>query len=320
MLDTIITDGLSFALPLFIMAIGGIYCERSGVINLCLEGFQGAGAFTGALIALLVVDQFPAGSQAPFYIAVLFSAIGGGLFSLIHAILCLKFQAKQTVSGVVVNILASSLTLFLTKFINSAYFGRSSDKFTLTVVQKISVPMLSDLPIIGVLFSNLYPFVFIIIGVSFVAWYALYHTKFGMDLRACGEMPQAVDAAGVSVARVQLIAIVVSGALSGIAGISFAYSISVNFSASIYMGYGYLSIASLIFGNWKILPTLISCLIFGFARSGGYVLIRILEMPSAYSDLVMTLPYVLTLVLLIFFSKYNRMPRALGETYDKSKR
>lgn len=112
----------------------------------------------------------------------------------------------------------------------------------------------------------------------------------------------------------------VSGGLSGLAGISFAYSISANFSSSIYVGYGYLAIAALIFGNWTILPTLGSCLLFGFARSGGYYLVQKLQMPSSYSDLVMTLPYVVTLLLLIFFSKYNRAPRALGEIYDKGKR
>ncbi|MFI3251110.1 MAG: ABC transporter permease, partial [Eubacteriales bacterium] len=274
MIDLMIRDGMSFALPLFIMAIGGIYCERSGIVNLCLEGFQGVGAFTGALAALLVTDYFVSGSQLPFYIAVFFAMIGGGVFSLIHALLCLKFKAKQSVSGVVVNILASSLTLFLTKFLNTNLFGRASDKFALNVVKRITIPGLSEIPVLGAFFTEIYPYNFIITAVAVLAWYVLYRTKFGMDLRACGEMPQAVDAAGVSVVRVQLIAIVVSGALSGIAGICFAYSVSASFSSAIFMGYGYLSIASLIFGNWKILPTLVSCLIFGFARSGGYVIVR----------------------------------------------
>ena len=140
------------------------------------------------------------------------------------------------------------------------------------------------------------------------------------DLRACGDNPHAVDAAGENVTRIRLIAVLVSGALSGLAGISFAYSISANFSSNIYVGYGYLAIAAMIFGNWKILPTLGSCLLFGFARSGGYYLVQKMQMPSSYSDLAMTLPYIVTMLLLIFFSKYNRAPRALGEIYDKGKR
>ena len=112
----------------------------------------------------------------------------------------------------------------------------------------------------------------------------------------------------------------VSGALSGLAGMCFAYSISAQYSPTIYVGYGYLSIAALIFGNWKIMPTLAACLLFGFAKSGGYQIVQTLGMPSSYSDLVMVLPYVLTLLLLVFFSKHNDAPRALGEIYDKGKR
>lgn len=141
-----------------------------------------------------------------------------------------------------------------------------------------------------------------------------------MHLRACGDNPHAVDAAGVSVEKVRFWAVGVSGALSAVAGISFAYSISANFSSGIYAGYGYLSIAAMIFGNWKIIPTLGACLLFGFARSGGYQLVRVLNMPGTYSDLVMILPYVLTLLLLVFFSGQNHAPRALGEIYDKGKR
>jgi simple sugar transport system permease protein len=133
-------------------------------------------------------------------------------------------------------------------------------------------------------------------------------------------MARILDAAGIDVAKVRFGAVMVSGALSGLAGMCFAYSISANFSGNIYVGYGYLSIAALIFGNWKIVPTLAACLLFGFAKSGGYQIVQAAGMPSSYSDLVMILPYVVTLLLLVFFSKHNRAPRALGEIYDKGKR
>lgn len=216
--------------------------------------------------------------------------------------------------------MAMALTGFMTKFLNRSIFGAASDKFVLGVSQKITVPVLSSIPVLGAVFKDIYPFEIIIVIVAVAAWYVLYKTKFGMDLRACGDNPHAVDAAGIDVGRVRLLAVMVSGGLSGLAGISFAYSISANFSSAIYVGYGYLSIAALIFGNWKILPTLASCLFFGFAKSGGYYLVQVLQMPSSYSDLVMILPYVVTLLLLVFFSKYNRAPRALGEIYDIEKR
>lgn len=319
-MDIIIIDGLSFALPLFIMAIGGIYCEKSGVTMLAVEGLQGFGAFTGALVAVLVSGFFGGNSPVPFYIAMLFAAVGGALFALLHALLCLKFRANQVISGVVINIMAMALTAYLTKLLNRVLFGATSDKFVLSVSSRITVPGISRIPVLGAVFTNLYPFEIIIVAVSLAAWFVMYKTRFGMHLRACGDNPHAVDAAGREVGRIRLAAILLCGALSGLGGICFAYSISANFSASIYVGYGYLAIAALIFGNWRILPTLGACLLFGFARSGGYRLVQVLQMPSAYQDLVMILPYALTLLLLVFFSGQNGAPRALGEIYDKGAR
>jgi len=320
MLDTIIIDGLSFALPLFVMAIGGIYCERSGITNLALEGLQGAGAFVGALAAVFLMEQFGAESQIPYYAAMLFAMIGGLVFSLIHAVLCIKFKADQVISGVVINILAVALTTFLTKTINTVFFGATSDKLVLGVSARWTIPVLSEIPVLGAAFTNIYPFEIIIVVVAAIAWYVMYRTKYGLHLRACGDNPQSVDAAGIDVAKVRYGAVMVSGALSGLAGMCFAYSISAKFHGGIYVGYGYLSIAALIFGNWKIMPTLAACMLFGFAKSAGHQIVQVLGMPSSYSDLVMILPYVLTLLLLVFFSKNNDAPKALGEIYDKGKR
>lgn len=319
-MDSVLIDGLSFALPLFIMAIGGIYCEKSGVTMLAIEGLQGFGAFTGAIVAFLIQNAMGGTSQIPFYVAILAAIMGGALFSLIHALLCLKYKANQVISGVVVNILAMAMTAYLTKQINALAFGQTSDKFVLTVCNRFSIPVLSQIPFIGGLFKNMYSFEFIIVVVAVVAWFVLYKTTFGMHLRACGDNPQALDAAGGNVLRIRMIAIMICGGLSAIGGICFAYSISASFSSSIYVGYGYLAIAALIFGNWKIMPALGACLIFGFARSGGYRIVQVLELPSSYQDLIMVLPYVLTLLLLIFFSKHNGSPRALGVVYDKGAR
>lgn len=319
-MNSIIIDGLSFALPLFIMAVGGIYCEKSGITMLAVEGLQGFGAFVGAFAAVITAGIFSGSSQVPFYIALVFAAIGGGVFALLHALLCLKFKANQVISGVVVNIMAMALTAYLTKLLNRLIFNATSDKFVLTVSSRITVPGISEIPVLGAVFTNVYPFEIVIVIVAFVAWFVMYKSRFGMHLRACGDNPHAVDAAGRQVNRIRLAAIVICGALSGLGGICFAYSISANFSSSIYVGYGYLAIAALIFGNWRILPTLGACLLFGFARSGGYRLVQVLQMPSSYQDLVMILPYVLTLLLLVFFSKQNGSPKALGEIYDKGAR
>ena len=313
----IIVNGMAFSLPLFIIAVGGIYSERSGVTNLALEGFLGAGAFFGAVFVTLTSGLFAATSQLPMYLALIVAMLGGALYAVIHAVLCIKFKANQVISGVVVNILAMALTDFLTSQINSVALGQSSDKFVLTVSGRLTFEPLASIPVLGGFFTNVYPFEFVIIAVAVVAWYAMYKTRFGMRLRACGDNPYAVDAAGCNVARLQFTAVMISGALSGLGGMCFAYSVFGNYSTSIYTGYGYLAIAAMIFGNWKIPQTLGACLLFGFARSAGYVLVQKLGMPSTYSDLIMILPYALTLLLLVFFSKDNRAPRALGGLYDK---
>ena len=320
MIETIIIDGLAFTLPMFIMAIGGIFSEKSGITNLALEGMQGFGAFFGALAAVLLMQNMDAASQIPYYVSFAAAMIGGILFSFVHIALCIKFKANQVISGVVVNILAAALTSFLTKRLNESLFSQPSNKFVLGTSARFSVPVLSDIPVVGAIFTNIYPFEIMIIIIAVIMWYVMYRTPFGMHLRACGDNPHAADAAGINVNRVRTIAIMISGGLSAIAGMSFAYSISANFSPDIYLGYGYLSIAAFIFGNWSILPTLGACLIFGFARSGGQALIQQLGMPSTFNDLVRILPYVLTLFLLIFFSRHNNTPRALGEIYDKGKR
>lgn len=319
-MDTIIIDGLSFALPLFIMAIGGIYSEKSGITNLALEGFQGFGAFIGAMSAVLIANASGAAIEDMFYVALLFAMIGGMGFSVIHAVLSIKFRANQVISGVVINILALALTTFLTTQINALVFGAASDKFRLGVSERFTIEGLADIPVIGAIFTDVYPFQVIIIVIAILAWYVLYKTRYGLRLRASGENPQSVDAAGVDVAKIRFSAVLISGLLSGLAGMCFAYSISAQFSSNIYMGYGFLAIAALIFGNWRILPTLAACLLFGFAKSGGTFIAQAMALPSSFTDLFMILPYVLTLLLLIFFSKSNRAPRALGEIYDKGKR
>lgn len=316
----VFTDGLSFALPLLIMAVGAIYSEKSGVTNLAIEGFQGFGAFIGALTAVLLMPVLGKGSQTVIYLAMAAAAVGGGIYACLHGLLCIRFKANQVISGVVVNILAVALTTFFTSAANSVFMKTASNKFVLGVSKRFTVPHVSKIPWFGGVFRNMYAFELIIIVLVIFFWYLMYKTRYGMWLRACGENPQAVDAAGGKVNKTRWIAVIISGALSGIGGICFAYSISANYSPSIYMGYGYLAIAAMIFGNWNIGTTTLACLVFGLAKSGGYQLCLALKLPGAYSDLFLMLPYILTMILLIFFSKRNHPPQAAGEPWDKGKR
>ena len=319
-INSMITDGLAFGIPLFIMAIGAIYSEKSGITNLAVEGFQGVGAFCGALFATLLGNFTGLGSQTILYLAMAMAFVGGAVYAMLHALLCIRFRADQTISGVVINILAVALTTFLTSQINGILYGNASNKFMLGVSNRFTVPGISEIPILGAIFTSVYPFEIIILVLAVYLWYLMYRSKFGMRLRACGENPQAVDAAGGDVARTRFISVMISGGLSGIGGMCFAYSIMSMFSPSIYLGYGYLAIAAMIFGNWNIIPTFFVCVFFGLARSGGNQLCLRMGLASIYTDLFMMVPYILTLVLLMFFSKRNHPPRAVGEVYDKGKR
>jgi simple sugar transport system permease protein len=254
------------------------------------------------------------------YLSFLFASAGGALFALIHATLCIKFMANQVISGVVINILSVALTGFLTSTINARFFGAASERFMLSTSPRWDIPFLSDIPVIGAVFMRVYPYMFIILIVAAFMWYLLYKTRFGLHVRAAGDNPQALAAAGVNVARVRFIAVTISGAMAGIGGMSFAYSTTVDFSPMIFAGSGFLAIAALIFGNWRIVPTFIACLIFGLTRSAAFQLLPILDANAAVIDLAMTTPFIVTLLLLAFFGKSNKAPRALGEQYDKSQR
>jgi simple sugar transport system permease protein len=317
MINQVIIDGLAFALPLLVIAIGGIYSERSGVTNLALEGLLGFGAFTGGLCFTIMTRFMPMDSWLAFYMSFVAAGLGGAAFSLVHALLCIRLGANQVISGVVINIAAMALTGFLTIQLNMSFFHGTSNKFFLSTAPRYTLSALSGLPVIGGLVTNVYPFEVMACLLVAVLWFVLYRTRFGLHLRACGDNPQAVDAAGLSVAKVRLAAVMVSGGLSGIGGMCFAYSISTNVSPAIYFGAGYLAIAAMIFGSWKIIPTLLACLIFGLARAASFQLVLFLKMDSSIFDLAMIVPYVLVLVLLVFFSKNNRPPKALGQVYDK---
>ena len=213
-MDTVIIDGLSFALPLFIIAIGGIYSEKSGITNLALEGLMGVGSFFGALFVVLTSSLFPLTPDADVF-AMIAAAAGGMVYSMLHGLLCIKFKANQVISGVVINILAMALTTFFTSQINNIVFGTPSEKFMLGTSVRFTVPVASEIPVLGAAFKQMYPFEIIIAFIALIAWYILYKTTYGMRLRACGENPNAVDAAGVNVESVRFKAVMVSGALSG---------------------------------------------------------------------------------------------------------
>lgn len=211
-LSIIISSSLFAAAPLIFTALGGVFSERSGVVNIGLEGLMIIGAFTAIVFNLTFASTF--GAATP-WVALLAAMAVGGLLSLLHALASITFRADQVVSGVAINFLALGVSLFLVKML----YDKGQTDIIKVNFKKVDIPVLSDIPVIGkLIFSNIsYPAI-VAIALAFVAWYVLYKTPFGLRLRAVGEHPMAADTMGVNVAKMRYTAVFISGLLGGLGG------------------------------------------------------------------------------------------------------
>lgn len=313
-LALIIPAALYSAAPLIFTALGGVFSERSGVVNIGLEGLMQFGAFTGIVTTLLIEDQL--GSASP-WIAILIAAIASGVFSLLHAVASITLKADQVVSGVALNFLAAGLSIFLIKKI----FGKGQTDFIDHRIDKYNVPGLSDVPIIGDMFFSGIPITsYIAILFAFVVWYIIFKTPFGLRLRSVGEHPMAADTMGINVNRMRYTGVMISGVLAGIGGAVYALTISGNFSIGTIAGQGFLALAAMIFGKWHPIGSLGAALFFGLAQSlsvTGASIPGLQEIPSIYLTIA---PYVLTILALAGFVGRADAPKALGIPYEKGKR
>src|SRR5687767_2412981 len=278
--------------PLILAALGGLFSERSGVINIALEGLMLAGAFTAAAIT------YASGSPWVGLVA----AIGAGvLIALVHAVACIRYRADQVVVGTAVNILMIGLPGFL----SGAFFLSSG-----------STP---QLPI-----EQLIPRAPIVMAFAFVplTWYVLYKTPFGLRLRAVGEHPEAADAAGIDVAKIRYSGVLLSGALAAVGGAYLSIGQSSLFTRNMTSGRGFIALAALIFGKWRPVQTMLACLLFGFAEAVTYVMQGVFKLPSGEEvpvQFIHMIPYVLTIVVLAGFIGQSRAPRSLGIPYEKER-
>jgi ABC-type uncharacterized transport system permease subunit len=313
-LAIIIPAALYSAAPLVFTALGGVFSERSGVVNIGLEGLMLFGAFTSILTTLMIQDSV--GSMSP-WIAIVIAAIASGIFSLLHAVASITFKADQVVSGVALNFLAAGLSIFLIKKI----FNKGQTDFIDFRIDKADVPFLSDIPIIGDIFFSKVPITsYIAIGLAFVVWYIIYKTPFGLRLRAVGEHPMAADTMGINVTKMRYLGVMISGVFAGLGGAVYATSIAGNFSVGTISGQGFLSLAAMIFGKWHPIGALGAALFFGLAQSlsiTGAQIPFLKDIPSVYLTIS---PYVLTILALAGFVGRAEAPKALGTPYEKGKR
>lgn len=313
-LQIIVPSAIFFAAPLIFTALGGVFSERSGVVNIGLEGLMVIGAFVGIVFNLTFADQL--GSLTP-WIAMIVAMIIGAIFSLMHAVASISFRADQVVSGVALNFLAIGLTLFLVKLI----YGKGQTDQIQVYFNKIDIPLLSDIPLIGPLFfSNGYIPSYIAIGLAFVVWFVIYKTPFGLRLRSVGEHPMAADTMGINVTRMRYVAVMLSGALAGVGGAVYATIISRDFTHATISGQGFMALAAMIFGKWHPLGAMGAALFFGFAQSlsiVGQSVPFLQDVPTVY---LLIAPYVLTILALTGFIGRADAPKALGVPYIKGKR
>lgn len=310
----VIPSTLLWAAPLIFTALGGNFSERSGIVNIGLEGLMVIGAFT-AIVFNLAFDQ-TLGNLTP-WIALLMAMVVGGILSVLHAVASITFRADQTVSGVAINLLAIGAALFLVKL----FYGKGQTDIIQKGFSKIDIPVLSDIPVIGKLFfSNTYYTSFVAIIVAFIAWFVMFKTPFGLRLRAVGEHPMAADTMGINVTKMRYIGVIISGALGGIGGGVYAQSISSDFSHATISGQGFMALAALIFGKWHPLGAMGAALFFGFAQSLSIIgsSLPLLEnIPSVY---LLIAPYILTILALTGFIGRAEGPKALGTAYIKGNR
>ena len=340
----IIQQTLLYAVPLMIVALAGVFAERSGIINLALEGIMIFGAFIGVLFVRsmqdldVFVNAARQGSwltlQGLEILAMLVSAALGALFSLLLSFASINLKADQTIGGTALNLMAPAMVLFLIRIIDGQNIldMKTGDSATWFMLKKstFGIPKSQDIGFLGETFLNkVYLATYICILLFLIMSILLYKTRFGLRLRACGENPQAADSLGINVYKMRYAGTTISGALAGMGGFVYALTTTNCTSNGDVAGFGFLALAVMIFGNWKPLNIAGASLLFGLFKciaaayssidingDGVYMLAEI----GISSHLYRMLPYLVTLVVLAFTSKKSRAPKAEGIPYDKGTR
>lgn len=299
---------LLYGIVLMLVALGGMFSEHSGVINIALEGIM----VVGGLAGVLVTASMPT-NMAPALIvlaAVVAAAVCGMLYSLLLAFASINLKADQTIGGTALNMLATAIAMILAKNFN----GSTSAKISYT-----NKPFLFSIG--GLELSIFIPLGIVLLVVSYIV---MYKTRFGLRLRACGEHPQAADSVGINVYKMRYAGVLISGFLGGIGGLAYTVAAGSGFNSDVG-GYGFLALAVMIFGNWKPFPILASSVFFALfkviaAYSSSLSFLPKFDGVKEISNFYQMLPYIVTMIVLIFTSKNSQAPKAEGIPYDKGSR
>ncbi|KAJ50398.1 simple sugar transport system permease protein [Clostridium tetanomorphum] len=303
-LVTIIAATLRSATPLIFAALGGVFSEKSGVVNIALEGIMTAGAFFAVLGSELTGNP---------WIGILFAIISGSIMALIHAYLSVHLKADQVVSGVGINVFSAALTSYLIV----KFFKTNSQT---SVVNSIPYPSetMAKIPIIGSILGELNWFVFIALILVFISHYVLYKTPLGLRIRSVGEHPKAADTLGINVYKIRYFCVILSGVLGGLGGATLSIGIMNLYRENMVSGRGFIALAAMIFGNWKPINAMWACILFAFAES-----FQLFAKGFGWAipgEFYAAFPYILTMLVLAGFVGKTQAPAADGIPYEKGQR
>jgi ABC-type uncharacterized transport system permease subunit len=299
-LASLLASTIRNATPLVFAALGGMFSERSGVVNIALEGLMLIAAFAG------VVGAWLSGSAL---VGLLFALAAGLLFALVHALMCITFEADQIISGTAINLLALGGTGFVMVLI----FGGGGTSPRVSGFKEVAIPLLSEIPLIGPALFDQSLLVYLMYILVPITYFVIFRTPFGLRIRATGEVPEAVDTAGVSVARMRYYGVGLSGLLAALGGVYLSMGILSAFSENMTTGRGFIALAALIFGRWNPIGAAGAALLFGF----GLALTFQVPQEAIPIEFIQMIPYILTIVVLAGFGGRAIAPAAIGKPYRK---
>ncbi|MDO4899260.1 ABC transporter permease [Actinomyces sp.] len=298
---TILSSTLALSVPLVFGGLAGVVGERSGTINIAIEGQLLGGAFLGAVVASIARTPWAGLIAAPF---------AGILVALLLALFGLKYRVNQIVVGVVLNVFVSGLTSFL---FSTVLTDNPAGLNTSTRLPTVPIPVLSQIPVIGPVLFRQTILVYLMYAAVAVLSFMLFHSRWGLRMRACGEHPRAADTVGINVMRTRVRNLMLGGALAGLGGAFFTIGSGLAFTKDMSAGNGYIALAAMILGAWNPVGTLYAALLFGFATSVGQTL-SVIGSPIP-ANIILMIPYIVTVLAVAGFVGRVRAPAAEGVPY-----
>ncbi len=293
---------LAMATPLALGALGGTFSERTGVVNIAMEGIMLVGAFFGVMAAA---------SSHSAWVGLLAGVVAGGLISLALAWPAVRLQSDQVILGMAINLFAAGLTAFL---LNTVY-GFGGTPISTPQLPQLTIPILNNIPFLGAVLGQQNVVVYLMILLVIIGHFFLFHTNLGLRMRAVGEHPEAADTVGINVVRIRYFGVLIGGMMSGLAGVYLSIGMLNSFEVNMTDGRGYIALAAMIFGKWTPFGSLGAALLFGFATAVSFSL----QNYGVSANLIGILPYALTIVALTGVIGRSKAPAADGLPYEPSK-